>query len=57
MNDPATDELRKHLNQVINILQPYALSSGPIDKQRVETAIRLAAVYLAWADRATEKLP
>lgn len=56
MADPA-DELRRHLNQVINILQPYALSSGPIDKQRVETAIKLAAVYLAWAGRAIERLP
>jgi hypothetical protein len=53
----ATDELRQHLNQVINILQPYALSSGPIDKQRADTAIKLAAVYLQWADRAVGRLP
>ena len=57
MNDQATDEIRRHLNQVITILQPYALSSGSLDKQNATTAIRLAAVYLSWADRALDKLP
>jgi hypothetical protein len=57
MSDQATDELRRHLNQVIKILQPYALSSGPINKQNAETAIRLAAIYLSWADRALDRLP
>ena len=33
MTDQATDELRRHLNQVIEILQPYALSGGPLNKQ------------------------
>jgi hypothetical protein len=47
MTDQATDELRRHLSQVIEILQPYALSSGPINKQNATTAIRLAAVYLS----------
>jgi hypothetical protein len=56
MDDRAADE-RRHLNQVIQILQPYALSSGPLNKQHVETAVRLAAVYLSWADRAIERLP
>jgi hypothetical protein len=50
MNDPATDELRGHLSRVIAILQ-YALSSGTINNT---TAIRLAAVYLSWADRPLE---
>ena len=53
MSDPA-DELRKHLNQVINILQPYALSSGSIKSSR---PTQLSMVYLQWADRAIEKLP
>jgi hypothetical protein len=57
MNDQATDEIRRHLNQVITILQPYALSSGPLDKKNATTAIRLAAVYLSWADRALDRLP
>jgi hypothetical protein len=43
MNDQATDEIRRHLSQVIEILQPYALSSGPLNKQNATTAIRLAA--------------
>jgi hypothetical protein len=41
---------------VIDILQPYALSSGPINKQNATTAIRLAAVYLSSADRALDRL-
>jgi hypothetical protein len=57
MADQVADELRRHLNQVIQILQPYALSSGPIDKQHATTAIRLAAVYLVWADRALNRIP
>jgi hypothetical protein len=57
MTDQVADELRKHLNQVINILQSYALSSGPIDKQQADTAIKLAMVYLQWADRALDRLP
>jgi hypothetical protein len=57
MTDQVAGELRKHLNQVINILQPYALSSGSINKQQADTAIRLAAVYLSWADRALGRLP
>jgi hypothetical protein len=57
MTDQVADELRKHLNQVINILQPYALSSGPINKQQADTAIKLAMVYLQWADRALDRLP
>jgi len=46
-----------HLDQVISILQPYALSTGSINKQNVTTAIRLAAVYLSWAGRALDRLP
>jgi hypothetical protein len=57
MPDQTADELRKYLSQVIDILQPYALSSGPINKQNATTAIRLAAVYLSWADRALDRLP
>jgi hypothetical protein len=57
MADQVADELRRHLSQVIEILQPYALSSGPINKQNATTAIRLAAVYLSWADRALDRLP
>jgi hypothetical protein len=41
---------------VIDILQPYALSSGAINKQNATTAIRLAAVYLSSADRALDRL-
>jgi hypothetical protein len=57
MTDQVADDLRRHLNQVITILQPYALSSGPINKQHADTAIKLAAVYLSWADRALDRLP
>jgi hypothetical protein len=57
MADQVADELRRHLNQVITILQPYALSSGPINRQQADTAISLAAVYLQWADRALGRLP
>jgi hypothetical protein len=57
MTDQVTDELHRHLNQVITILQPHALSSGPINKQHTDTAIKLAAVYLQWADRALDRLP
>jgi hypothetical protein len=57
MNDQVADEIRRHLDQVISILPPYALSSGPINKQNATTAIRLAAVYLSWADRALDRLP
>jgi hypothetical protein len=57
MSDQTADELRKYLSQVIDILQPYALSSGVINKQNATTAIRLAAVYLSWADRALDRLP
>jgi hypothetical protein len=57
MNDQATDEIRRHLSQLIEILRPYALSSGPLNKQNATTAIRLAAVYLSLADRALDRLP
>jgi hypothetical protein len=57
MTDPVADELRKHLNQVINTLQPCAHSSGPINKQQADTAIKLAMAYLQWADRAHGRLP
>ena len=32
---------------MISILQTYALSTGPINKQNATTAIRLAAAYLS----------
>jgi hypothetical protein len=57
MNDQVADEIRRHLDQVISILQPYVLSTAPINKQNATTAIRLAAVYLSWADRAPDRLP
>jgi hypothetical protein len=57
MTDPVADELRKHLNQVINTLQPCAHSNGPINKQQADTAIKLAMAYLQWADRALGRLP
>jgi hypothetical protein len=57
MSDQATDELRRYLNQVIEILQSYALSNEPINKQQADTAIKLAMVYLQWADRALDRLP
>jgi hypothetical protein len=37
MNDPVTDEVRRHLSQAIDIFLPYALASGPINKQNAET--------------------
>jgi hypothetical protein len=43
VSDPAVAELRRYLNQVIAILQPYALSSGALNKQNAEMAIHLAA--------------
>jgi hypothetical protein len=57
MSDQVTDELRRHLSHVISILQPYALSTGPINKQNVEVAIGLAHVYLRRAERLTDRLP
>jgi hypothetical protein len=57
MNDQAADELRRHLSHVISILQPYALATGPINKQNVEVAIGLAHVYLRRAERLIDRLP
>jgi hypothetical protein len=51
MTDQVANELLKHLNQVINVLQSYALSNSPINKQQADTAIKLAMIYLQWADR------
>jgi len=56
MTDP-TDELRRQLEQVINILGPYAIGTGPINAQNVEVAIGLAHVYLRRAERLIDKLP
>jgi len=47
MNDQVADGIRRHLDQVISILPPYALSTGPINKQNATTAIRLATAYLS----------
>jgi hypothetical protein len=50
----AADELRRHLNQVIEILQPYALSSGGFQNTKnLETAIGLARLHLSRAERLT----
>ena len=50
MSDP-TDGLRRQLEQVINILGPYAIGIGPVNKHHVEVAIGLAHVYLRRAER------
>ena len=56
-NEQISHELRQHLNQVIEILQPYAMSSEPIkNRKTLETAIGLAQFYLARAGRVAEKL-
>lgn len=58
MTDCAADDLRRHLNHVIEILQPYALSSGAFSNPKnLETAIGLARVYLDRAERLLDKLP
>jgi hypothetical protein len=56
MSDP-NDELRRQLAQVIDILGPYAIGAGPINKQNVEVAIGLAQVYLRRAERLIDKVP
>jgi hypothetical protein len=53
----ATDELRRQLGQVISILEPYAVATGPINAQNVEVAIGLAHVYLRRAERLLDRLP
>jgi hypothetical protein len=58
MSNQDADELRKQLNRAIEVLQPYALSSGPFNNiQNLETAIRLARLYLSRAERLLERLP
>jgi hypothetical protein len=58
MTDQRADEVRKHLNRVIEILQPYALSSGPFNNPKtVETAIGLARFYLQRAELALSRMP
>jgi hypothetical protein len=52
------DEVRKLLYRVIDLLQPYALSSGPFNNvQNLETAIGLARFYLSRAERLIDRLP
>jgi hypothetical protein len=57
MSDQTTDELRRQLEQVINVLGPYAIGTGQINKHNVEVAIGLAHVYLRRAERLIDKLP
>jgi hypothetical protein len=54
----AANELRKHFNRAIAILQPYPLSSGPFNKRRnLETATRLARLYLSRAEKILDEMP
>jgi hypothetical protein len=54
---PVEDELREQLNRVIEILRPYARSSGRFnDPADVRTAIASAEVALSRARRLASKL-
>jgi hypothetical protein len=56
-NEQISAEIRQHLNQVIDILQPYAMSSRSIkNRKTLETAIGLAQFYLSRAARIADKL-
>jgi hypothetical protein len=56
-NDHASNELREHLARVVEILRPYAQSSGQFHSQQdVATAISLASVSLSRAGRLVERL-
>jgi hypothetical protein len=56
-NAHASNELREHLNRVIEILRPYAQSSGRFHNlQDVTNAINLAGMSLSRAERLVSKL-